>query len=188
MSTSSGSSAVLDLVKDLIARPSVTPADEDCQATLAARLERIGFRCETIAQGGVTTCGRGAEAPPAGGVRRPHGRGAAGPAREMAERPVHADRARRFPVRGAADMKSSIAAFVVAAEEFVAAHPQHGGSIALLITSDEEGPSIDGTAIVCDALKARGEQMDFCIVGEPTRAIRWATSARTAAAARCPAR
>ena len=65
-------------------------------------------------------------------------------------------------------MKSSIAAFVVAAEEFVAAHPQHGGSIALLITSDEEGPSIDGTAIVCDALKARGEQMDFCIVGEPT--------------------
>ena len=70
--------------------------------------------------------------------------------------------------RGSADMKSSIAAFVVAAEEFVAAHPQHGGSIALLITSDEEGPSIDGTAIVCDALKARGEQMDFCIVGEPT--------------------
>ena len=73
-----------------------------------------------------------------------------------------------FLYGGAADMKSSIAAFVVAAEEFVAAHPQHGGSIALLITSDEEGPSIDGTAIVCDALKARGEQMDFCIVGEPT--------------------
>ena len=70
--------------------------------------------------------------------------------------------------RGTADMKSSIAAFVVAAEEFVAANPQHGGSIALLITSDEEGPSIDGTAIVCDALKARGEQMDYCIVGEPT--------------------
>ncbi|MFY3559986.1 succinyl-diaminopimelate desuccinylase, partial [Achromobacter xylosoxidans] len=70
--------------------------------------------------------------------------------------------------RGAADMKSSIAAFVVAAEEFVAANPRHGGSIALLITSDEEGPSIDGTAIVCDALKARGEQMDYCIVGEPT--------------------
>ena len=65
--------------------------------------------------------------------------------------------------RGAADMKSSIAAFVVAAEEFVAANPQHGGSIALLITSDEEGPSIDGTAIVCDALKARGEQMDYCL-------------------------
>ena len=67
--------------------------------------------------------------------------------------------------RGAADMKSSIAAFVVAAEEFVAANPRHGGSIALLITSDEEGPSIDGTAIVCDALKARGEQMDYCILG-----------------------
>ena len=85
-------------------------------------------------------------------------------------------------------MKSPIAAFVVAAEEFVAAHPQHGGSIALLITSDEEGPSIDGTAIVCDALKARGEQMDFASSANPPRAIRWATSARTAAAARCPAR
>ena len=65
-------------------------------------------------------------------------------------------------------MKSSIAAFVVAAEEFVAAHPEHPGSIALLITSDEEGPAVDGTVIVCDELRQRGEQLDYCIVGEPT--------------------
>jgi len=70
--------------------------------------------------------------------------------------------------RGAADMKSSIAAFVTAAEEFVMAHPDHKGSIALLITSDEEGPATDGTVMVCEALKARGEIPDFCIVGEPT--------------------
>src|SRR3546814_5584488 len=66
-------------------------------------------------------------------------------------------------------MKSSIAAFVVAVEEFVAAHPDHGGSIGLLITADEEGPSVNGTLKVCQALSARGEQLDYCIVGEPTR-------------------
>src|SRR5690606_6584004 len=70
--------------------------------------------------------------------------------------------------RGAADMKTSIAAMVVAADEFVAAHPEHKGSIGFLITSDEEGPATDGTVIVCDKLKARGEQLDYCIVGEPT--------------------
>ena len=161
---------VLDLVKDLIARPSVTPADADCQATLAARLARIGFTCETIAQGGVTNlwARRGNTAPLtvfAGhtDVVPP------GPREKWESDPfVPTERDGYLYGRGAADMKSSIAAFVVAAEEFVAANPQHGGSIALLITSDEEGPSIDGTAIVCDALKARGEQMDYCIVGEPT--------------------
>jgi succinyl-diaminopimelate desuccinylase len=70
--------------------------------------------------------------------------------------------------RGAADMKTSLAAMVVAVEEFVAAHPNHKGSIGFLITSDEEGPAIDGTVIVCDQLKARGVQLDYCIVGEPT--------------------
>jgi len=172
MSTPASASAcaVLDLVKDLIARPSVTPADEDCQATLAARLERIGFKCETIAQGGVTNlwARRGSAAPLAvfaghTDVVPP------GPREKWESDPfVPTERDGYLYGRGAADMKSSIAAFVVAAEEFVAANPQHGGSIALLITSDEEGPSIDGTAIVCDALKARGEQLDYCIVGEPT--------------------
>jgi succinyl-diaminopimelate desuccinylase len=70
--------------------------------------------------------------------------------------------------RGAADMKTSLAAMIVAVEEFVASHPNHNGSIGFLITSDEEGPAIDGTVIVCDLLKARGEQLDYCIVGEPT--------------------
>lgn len=163
-------SVVLDLVKDLIARPSVTPADADCQATLATRLAPLGFTCETIAQGGVTNlwARRGNTAPLvvfAGhtDVVPP------GPREKWESDPfVPTERDGYLYGRGAADMKSSIAAFVVAAEEFVAANPRHGGSIALLITSDEEGPSIDGTAIVCDALKARGEQMDYCIVGEPT--------------------
>ena len=163
-------SAVLDLVKDLIARPSVTPADEDCQRLLADRLSQIGFQCETIAQGGVTNlwARRGTEGPLtvfAGhtDVVPP------GPREKWHSDPfVPTERDGFLYGRGAADMKSSIAAFLVAVEEFVAAHPQHPGSIAFLITSDEEGPSIDGTAIVCDALKARGEQLDYCIVGEPT--------------------
>ncbi|KAJ8134729.1 hypothetical protein OY671_012058, partial [Metschnikowia pulcherrima] len=150
-------SVVSDSVKDSIARPSVTPADADCQATSAARSARIGFTCETIAQGGVTNswARRGNTAPSvvfAGhtDVVPP------GPRAKWESDPfVPTGRDGYSYGRGAADMKSSIAAFVVAAEEFVAAHPQHGGSIALSITSDEEGPSIDGTAIVCDALKAR---------------------------------
>jgi succinyl-diaminopimelate desuccinylase len=80
--------------------------------------------------------------------------------------PTHRDG--RLYGRGAADMKTSLAAMVVAVEEFVAAHPNHKGSIGFLITSDEEGPAIDGTVIVCNQLKARGEQLDYCIVGEPT--------------------
>lgn len=163
-------SAVLDLVKDLIARPSVTPVDEDCQSLLAERLSRIGFHCETIAQGGVTNlwARRGTEGPLtvfAGhtDVVPP------GPREKWNSDPfVPTERDGFLYGRGAADMKSSIAAFVVAVEEFVAAHPQHSGSIAFLITSDEEGPAIDGTVIVCEALKARGEQLDYCIVGEPT--------------------
>jgi succinyl-diaminopimelate desuccinylase len=163
-------SAVLDLVKDLIARPSVTPVDEDCQQLLVSRLSRIGFECETIAQGGVTNlwARRGTQGPLvvfAGhtDVVPP------GPREKWQSDPfVPTERDGYLYGRGAADMKSSIAAFVVACEELVAAHPQHAGSIALLITSDEEGPAIDGTVIVCEALKARGEKLDYCIVGEPT--------------------
>lgn len=165
--------AVLDLIKDLIARPSVTPADADCQMLLTQRLERIGFHCEAIVQGGVTNlwARRGANAPLtvfAGhtDVVPP------GPRDKWLTDPfVATERDGYLYGRGAADMKSSIAAFVVAAEEFVAAHPQHDGSIALLLTSDEEGPAIDGTVIVCDRLKARGVQLDYCIVGEPTSGV-----------------
>ena len=163
-------SAVLALVRELIARPSVTPDDVDCQMLLAQRLEQVGFRCETIARGGVTNlwARRGSAGPLvvfAGhtDVVPP------GPRDKWDSDPfVPTERDGYLYGRGAADMKSSIAAFVVAAEEFAAAHPGHAGSIGLLITSDEEGPAIDGTVIVCNELKARGEQLDYCIVGEPT--------------------
>ena len=89
--------------------------------------------------------------------------------------------------RGAADMKASLAAFVTACEDFVAARPDHPGSIALLITSDEEGVAVDGSVKVVDALEARGETMDYCIVGEPTSDQALGDTIRTAAAAPCPA-
>ena len=162
--------AVLSLVQALISRPSVTPDDAGCQALLAERLEAIGFRCETIASGGVTNlwARRGTTSPvtvfaghtdvvPTG----PRERWKHDPFTPVLEDGM-------LYGRGAADMKSSIAAFVVAAEEFVAAHPDHQGSIALLITSDEEGPATDGTVKVCETLAARGETLDYCIVGEPT--------------------
>ncbi|ARP82391.1 succinyl-diaminopimelate desuccinylase [Bordetella genomosp. 8] len=162
--------AVLDLVKDLIARPSVTPADFDCQQMLAQRLERAGFRCETIVCNDVTNlwARRGSAGPLvvfAGhtDVVPP------GPREKWDSDPfLPIERDGFLYGRGAADMKSSIAAFVVAVEEFVAAHPQHDGSIALLLTSDEEGPSVDGTVRVCEWLQQRGETLDYCIVGEPT--------------------
>ncbi|KAK81747.1 succinyl-diaminopimelate desuccinylase [Bordetella holmesii CDC-H643-BH] len=163
-------STVLDLVKDLIARPSVTPDDKDCQQLLGDRLARVGFTCETIARGGVTNlwARRGSQAPLvvfAGhtDVVPP------GPREKWDSDPfLPTERDGFLYGRGAADMKSSIAAFLVAVEEFVAANPAHDGSIAFLLTSDEEGPAIDGTVIVCEALQARGETLDYCIVGEPT--------------------
>jgi len=89
--------------------------------------------------------------------------------------------------RGAADMKGSLAAFVTAIEKFVAAHPRHAGSIALLLTSDEEGVAVDGTVRVVEALQARGEKMDYCIVGEPTAVSKTGTRSRMAGAAHSPA-
>lgn len=163
-------SAVLDLVRELIARPSVTPEDLDCQQLIARRLAPMGFESETIARGGVTNlwARRGDSGPLvvfAGhtDVVPP------GPREKWDSDPfVPTERDGYLYGRGAADMKSSIAAFIVACEEFVAAHPRHEGSIALLLTSDEEGPAADGTVIVCDELKRRGVQLDYCIVGEPT--------------------
>ena len=163
-------SAVLGLVRELIARPSVTPDDIDCQMLLAQRLEQVGFRCETIARGGVTNLwARRGNAGPLVVFAGHTDVVPPGPRDKWDSDPfVPTERDGYLYGRGAADMKSSIAAFVVAAEEFAAAHPGHDGSIALLITSDEEGPAIDGTVIVCNELQARGVQLDYCIVGEPT--------------------
>ena len=163
-------SKTLALTEELIALHSVTPADGGCQLKMAERISPLGFHCETIASGDVTNlwARRGTAQPllvfaghtdvvPTG----PLDRWSSDPFA-----PTHRDG--KLYGRGAADMKTSLAAMVVAVEEFVAAHPNHKGSIGFLITSDEEGPAIDGTVIVCNQLKARGEQLDYCIVGEPT--------------------
>ncbi|RTZ47761.1 succinyl-diaminopimelate desuccinylase [Candidimonas sp. SYP-B2681] len=163
-------SAVLQLTKDLIARPSVTPADHGCQQALSIRLQAAGFVCESMVFGDVTNlwARRGTTEPLL--VFAGHTDVVpTGPLEGWDTDPfTPTERNGMLYGRGAADMKSSIAAFVVAAEEFVASHPNHPGSIALLITSDEEGPSINGTVKVCEALTQRGEKLDYCIVGEPT--------------------
>lgn len=162
--------SALELTRALIERRSVTPEDGGCQALLATRLAAAGFRCEDASAGGVTNlwARRGSERPLlcfAGhtDVVPP------GPLAQWQSDPfVPAERDGRLYGRGAADMKSSIAAFVTALEQFVAERPRHSGSIALLITSDEEGPALHGTAHVVERLKARGESIDYCIVGEPS--------------------
>jgi len=162
--------AVLSLAEALISRPSVTPDDAGCQALLAERLVPFGFRIETIERGGVVNlwARRGTTAPLV--VFAGHTDVVpTGPIEQWTSPPFEpTQRNGNLYGRGASDMKSSIAAFVVAVEELLTAQPDLPGSIALLITADEEGPSIDGTVAVCEVLKARGEQMDFCIVGEPT--------------------
>ncbi|OGA72968.1 MAG: succinyl-diaminopimelate desuccinylase [Betaproteobacteria bacterium RIFCSPLOWO2_12_FULL_65_14] len=163
---------VLELAKELIARSSVTPQDGGCQALVARRLSAAGFDCESLVCGEVTNlwARRGAGRPLvcfAGhtDVVPP------GPLSQWRSDPfVPTIRDGRLYGRGAADMKSSIAAFVVAAEAFAAERPRHAGSIALLLTSDEEGPSVDGTVRVVERMKRSGESIDYCIVGEPTSA------------------
>ena len=165
-----GANAALELAKQLIERRSVTPEDGGCQDLLARRLERAGFRCEPMRFGEVTNlwARRGGEHP----VVCFAGHTDVVPTGPLAE--WHSDpfvptiREKKLYGRGAADMKSSIAAFVVAVERFVAEQPGHSGSIALLLTSDEEGPAVDGTVRVVERLKARNETIDYCIVGEPT--------------------
>ena len=163
-------SKTLELAKDLISRQSNTPLDAGCQALMISRLEPLGFKIERMHFGDVDNF-----------YAR---RGTAGPLLVFAG---HTDVVPTGPVdkwhtppfeptikdgmlygRGAADMKTSCAAFITAIEDFVAAHPDHQGSIGLLITSDEEGVAIDGTVKVVEALKARNEHFDYCIVGEPT--------------------
>lgn len=161
---------VLALAQELIARRSVTPDDAGCQPLLAERLARCGFHCETIERGGVKNLwARRGSAGPLLCLAGHTDVVPSGPAERWQSDPFTPTlRDGRLYGRGAADMKSSLAAFVVAVEEFVAAHPAHSGSIALLLTADEEGDATDGTVAVVDALRARGETIDYCVVGEPT--------------------
>ena len=166
-------SQAVELTRDLISRRSVTPADEGCQPLLAQRLERIGFVIEPLPFGNVANLWARR------GDRRPLFCFAGhtdvvptGPLDEWDSDPfVPEIREGVLYGRGAADMKSGLAAMVTAAEEFVALHPQHFGSIAFLITSDEEGPSVDGTRRVAELLKSRGERIDWCLMGEPSSEV-----------------
>src|SRR2546423_5226133 len=162
--------AALELARELIARRSITPQDGGCQEILARRLERAGFRCEPMRFGQVDNLwARRGDAHPVVCFAGHTDVVPTGPLGEWHSDPfVPSIRDGKLFGRGAADMKSSIAAFVVAAERFVAERPDHGGWIALLIPSDEEGPSIDGTARVVERLKRRNELIDYCIVGEPS--------------------
>jgi succinyl-diaminopimelate desuccinylase len=163
-------SRTLALTEELIALSSVTPEDGGCQQRMAQLLAPLGFSCETIAEGGVTNLwARRGTASPCLVFAGHTDVVPTGPLEQWTSPPfVPTQRNGRLYGRGAADMKTSLAAMVVACEEFVAAHPDHKGSIAFLITSDEEGPATHGTVIVCDALQKRGEKFDYCIVGEPT--------------------
>ncbi|RZA19338.1 MAG: succinyl-diaminopimelate desuccinylase [Lysobacteraceae bacterium] len=164
-------SEVLNLAKELILRPSITPEDEGCQRLVAQRLERVGFACDQLRFGEVDN------------LWATHGGGNGpvlvllghtdvvppGPRDAWASDPfVPEVRDGLLYGRGAADMKGSVAAFVVALERFVAAHPDHAGTVALLLTSDEEGDAIDGVRKVADVFRERGQRIDWCITGEPS--------------------
>jgi succinyl-diaminopimelate desuccinylase len=163
-------SQTLELTLDLMRRPSVTPADEGCQALMAERLQKAGFRIEHLKYGNVENLWavRGEAAPVlcfAGHTDVVP----TGPLEEWRSHPFQPEiRDEVLYGRGAADMKSGLAAMVTAVEAFVAERPRHKGSIAFLITSDEEGPSVDGTKRVVELLIERGTRIDWCIVGEPS--------------------
>ena len=166
----------LRLTEALIARASTTPDDAGCQALLRERLERAGFACETLVCGpddfrvtNLWAQKRGSRPGPLLAFAGHTDVVPTGPRERWTSDPfVPTHRDGRLFGRGAADMKTSIACFVVAVEEFMAAQPAHAGTIALLITSDEEGPSLDGTVRLVELLQARGQTLDACIVGEPT--------------------
>ena len=162
--------ATLELARQLIARRSQTPDDAGCQAIVRARLEPLGFHCESVPSNGVSNLwARRGEARPAVCLAGHTDVVPSGPLDAWSSDPfVPTLRDGRLYGRGAADMKSSVAAFVVAIEQFVGAHPEHPGSIALLLTSDEEGPATDGTVRVVERLKADGIALDYCVVGEPS--------------------
>ena len=178
-------SATLQLTEQLIACPSVTPEDGGCQDLIAARLKPLGFVCETIESGPADFRVKNLWAKRPSTLVKPGGAASekvativfaghtdvvpTGPVANWGSdpfSPTHRDG--KLFGRGASDMKTSLAAFVVAIEEFVAAQPDTPLNISLLLTSDEEGPATDGTVVVCQALQKRGETLDYCIVGEPT--------------------
>lgn len=164
------SSATLDLSLELLRQPSVTPVDHTCQNIMAERLENIGFKIENMRFDDVDNlwARKGTESPvfcfaghtdvvPTGNLDA------------WGSDPFQPEiRDGKLYGRGSADMKTALAAMVVASERFVAKHPNHKGSIAFLITSDEEGPSINGTVKVIETLEARQEKMTWCLVGEPS--------------------
>jgi succinyl-diaminopimelate desuccinylase len=166
-------SSTLELTQNLIARASVTPADAGCQEVLIERLAALGFRIERLRFGGVDN------------FWATHGKGApllcfaghtdvvpAGPLEEWCSNPFAPSiRDGVLYGRGAADMKSGLAAMTTATEEFLKEHSNHRGTLAFLVTSDEEGPSVDGTKRVMDTLAARGERIDWCVVGEPSSEV-----------------
>src|SRR5688572_5233092 len=163
-------SDTLELALDLMGRPSVTPADEGCQQLIASRLAAVGFQVEHLRYGSVDNlwARHGSEGP----VFCFAGHTDVVPTGPLEEwrtdpfKPTVQDGV--LYGRGAADMKTGLAAMVTATEEFVRQHPKHRGSIAYLITSDEEGPSVDGTKRVVEALLSRNERIDWCVVGEPS--------------------
>ncbi|MFA6063162.1 MAG: succinyl-diaminopimelate desuccinylase [Gallionella sp.] len=162
--------ATLELARALIARRSLTPDDAGCQEILIERLEKLDFKIERMRFGNVDNfwARRGTTSPVL--VFAGHTDVVpSGPVESWFSPPFEPTiRDGMLFGRGAADMKTSVAAFITAIEAFVEDHPAHAGSIALLITSDEEGIAVDGTVRVVEALQARGEKLDYCIVGEPT--------------------
>ena len=169
-------SQALRLAEQLIARASVTPDDAGCQALIAERLAAAGFDCVSLPFGphgavvsNLWAVHRGARPGPTVGLAGHTDVVPPGPASAWTTPPfVPSHREGRLYGRGAADMKTSVAAMVVAAEEFVAARPDHAGAVAFLITSDEEAVAVDGTVRIVEWLQARGERLDACIVGEAT--------------------
>ncbi len=164
------SDPTLDLVRQIIACPSVTPDDAGCMEILAERLQPLGFSCEFINRNGVTNLwARRGTAKPLFVFAGHTDVVPTGPLDKWTSPPFAPEiRDGMLYGRGAADMKSSLAAMLTATEAFVAANPNHPGSIAVLLTSDEEGDANDGTIAVVEALKARDESLDFCVIGEPT--------------------
>jgi succinyl-diaminopimelate desuccinylase len=166
---------VLALTQDLISRRSVTPDDAGCQQVLAQRLERAGFRCEHLRWGQTdnlwATHGTrsGDDAGPVLVLLGHTDVVPPGPIEQWTSDPfVPTIRDGVLYGRGAADMKGSVAAFVIALERFVAAHPDHRGTVAMLVTSDEEGDALDGVPKVAQLFRERGQRIDWCITGEPS--------------------
>ena len=164
-------SRTLELTQDLMSRRSVTPADEGCQALMIERLRAAGFQIEPLPFGNVENfwAWHGQDGEPVLCFAGHTDVVPTGPLEEWRSDPfVPTVRDGMLYGRGAADMKSGLAAMVTAAEAFVAAHPRHRGRIAFLITSDEEGPSVDGTKRIAQLFAERGERIDWCVVGEPS--------------------